>query len=276
MNPETFEELLRSLAKLVGLPVLWKGIDGLAMPGSPRDLGAHQNDFCLAVKSVRAGFRRCMEDDAVRCFDHLRRTGRPYLRKCHAGVVDLIVPGTSGCALEGCLFVGAGVDPGSSCPLSRLERPYRELPVIDRDRLMGAVPTLRLAADTIAQYRASMRAKALVTQTPDPTVAQALDYVTSNLDAKLDIDTVARACYTSRSRFTALFRQHTGQPFADYIQARRIEEAKALLGSTTRDLRTVAFQTGFSSQSYFCTVFRKRTGMTPRAYVRKIRGQRVP
>ena len=46
----------------------------------------------------------------------------------------------------------------------------------------------------------------------------------------------------------------------------KIEEAKRLLDMRSDSIGNISSRLGYSSQSYFCTVFRQVTGMTPGQY----------
>ena len=49
----------------------------------------------------------------------------------------------------------------------------------------------------------------------------------------------------------------------EYINERRVEEAKRLLLSTTKTVSEIACEVGFENISYFSTVFHKFTGLPP-------------
>ena len=51
--------------------------------------------------------------------------------------------------------------------------------------------------------------------------------------------------------------------FSDYLTQRRIGEAKELLKNTAMKMSDIAFEVGYSHQSYFGRKFRQFTGMTP-------------
>ena len=46
----------------------------------------------------------------------------------------------------------------------------------------------------------------------------------------------------------------------------RVERAKGLLASTAKPIAEIAADLRFAHQSHFTNVFKKLTGMTPRAY----------
>ena len=66
--------------------------------------------------------------------------------------------------------------------------------------------------------------------------------------------------------FLRTFRDATGLPPARYVQARRVESAKALLVDPAMPLAQVAYACGFASQSHFGAVFKAHTGATPGAW----------
>jgi AraC-like DNA-binding protein len=60
----------------------------------------------------------------------------------------------------------------------------------------------------------------------------------------------------------------------ELINRQKIEEAKRLLDSRPDSVGEVGTMLGYSSQSYFCTVFRRCTGMTPGQYIAGQKGIR--
>jgi AraC family transcriptional regulator len=63
-----------------------------------------------------------------------------------------------------------------------------------------------------------------------------------------------------------MFRQTTGESPHQFVLGRRIELAQQLLTETDASLAQVALQSGFASQSHLSSVFKRRLGLTPRAY----------
>jgi len=66
------------------------------------------------------------------------------------------------------------------------------------------------------------------------------------------------------------FRRHYRITIGEYLRQRRVQSAMELLSRKTLSLTDVALESGFSSHSHLCTVFKRVTGMTPgEARVRK-------
>ena len=68
------------------------------------------------------------------------------------------------------------------------------------------------------------------------------------------------------------FRQETGMSPHDWLLARRLERACALLAGTRRPIADIALETGFSDQSVLTRAMRGAMDTTPAAY-RKAAGE---
>ena len=70
---------------------------------------------------------------------------------------------------------------------------------------------------------------------------------------------------------------HAGEyvlaPLREYVEEQRIKKAIHLLMSTEYSLTQIAFACGYSSQSYFSYVFKRRMKKTPREYIRELYNQ---
>jgi AraC-like DNA-binding protein len=99
----------------------------------------------------------------------------------------------------------------------------------------------------------------------DP-IEQARHYIRTHLREALTIEKVARHACMSRSQFTKLFRQRTGQSFAQYLTECRLEEAGTLLRESSWSTRRVAEYVGLRSSSYFSQLFTRSMGLTPRQF----------
>lgn len=73
------------------------------------------------------------------------------------------------------------------------------------------------------------------------------------------------ACMSERT-FLRRFKAATGRVPAAYLQAVRIEAAKAMLEIEVAPVQTVSTQVGYEDVSFFRTLFKRATGMTPAEY----------
>lgn len=64
----------------------------------------------------------------------------------------------------------------------------------------------------------------------------------------------------------SIFRRETGQSLHGAILDARVLAAKQWLVEGDCSIDEIAYSSGFSSSSHFCTVFRQRTGLSPKSY----------
>ena len=63
-----------------------------------------------------------------------------------------------------------------------------------------------------------------------------------------------------------VFKKITGKNLHHAIFEERIRLSCKWLTQTTRSIEDIAFSTGFSSRSHFCTIFKEHTGVSPLKY----------
>ncbi len=94
-------------------------------------------------------------------------------------------------------------------------------------------------------------------------------YVRSNAAEILSNFDVGSALGYHPNYLTAVLRETSGKTLHDVILEEKIRLAKLWLSSTDETIENIAFEVGFSTRNYFCTVFKKLTGETPRNYRNK-------
>lgn len=78
----------------------------------------------------------------------------------------------------------------------------------------------------------------------------------------------AKAC-VSTGHFSRVFKQLTGMNVTDYINAKRLAQAKELLLSTDDTIESIALVCGFQGMRHFYQIFKRLTGVTPKTYRRQ-------
>ncbi len=102
------------------------------------------------------------------------------------------------------------------------------------------------------------------------TVEHTLTYINEHLTENLTLEKIAREMSFSPIYFHNTFKSTVGKTLRNYIEEERIKKASNLLITTNCSLTQIAYECGFSSQSYFSYVFKRRMKMTPREYVKEI------
>jgi two-component system response regulator YesN len=99
-----------------------------------------------------------------------------------------------------------------------------------------------------------------------PEIALAIQYIKKHLDTDLSQETVANKVELSPAYLGRIFKRDMGISMTDYITEQRIQLAKKHLVDGTYRNYELAEKIGFTSYSYFCTIFKKVTGQTPNEY----------
>ena len=95
---------------------------------------------------------------------------------------------------------------------------------------------------------------------------QTTDYIQSNLDRKLSLETMAAIVNMDKYYFATQFKKAMGISPYQYVIEQRVEKAKRLLHNQQQSLVKIASECGFASQSHFNKVFRQYVGTTPKSY----------
>jgi len=80
------------------------------------------------------------------------------------------------------------------------------------------------------------------------------------------IETIASECNVSATHFRRLFKEYAHTSPQQYRTELKIVYAKRMLAESDMSVSDIAEVLGFESDSYFCRVFKKQTGMTPSEY----------
>lgn len=98
---------------------------------------------------------------------------------------------------------------------------------------------------------------------------QALAFVEANLAFGISLTDVARHLGVTPRHVGRIFKAKRGVSVGAFIDRRRLEHAQQLLRERpSASIKDVAAQCGFRDVSYFCRVFRARTGTTPARFGR--------
>lgn len=96
---------------------------------------------------------------------------------------------------------------------------------------------------------------------------QVKQYIHAHIsDMDLSLSSVSQTVNMSPGYFSAFFIREAGIGFKEYVTAERIVLAKRLLQDSRESINAISERCGFLSPSYFISVFKSQTGMTPGAY----------
>ncbi len=96
--------------------------------------------------------------------------------------------------------------------------------------------------------------------------AKIIEFLEDSIDSAITLETLAQKADMPVPVFITAFRAAFHTTPYQYLLDRRFERAKFLLKNTARTITEVSAMAGFTTPSHFSTAFRRRVGVSPRAY----------
>lgn len=93
-----------------------------------------------------------------------------------------------------------------------------------------------------------------------------LNFIHAHYDENIQIEAIAKQAGMSSRYLRKYFAEVVGMSCIEYITILRINKAKELFWETNKNVTEVAMAVGYGSSQYFCRVFRKQVGLTPKEY----------
>ena len=91
-------------------------------------------------------------------------------------------------------------------------------------------------------------------------------YIVAHYFEPLSRDQIAAEFHLTPQYLAKLYSKKTGKFMMDFLREYRLEQARKLLSRGELSVSEVAMQTGFDNFSYFSTLFKKETGISPQQY----------
>lgn len=140
---------------------------------------------------------------------------------------------------------------------------------IQRAELMGDYAGLmRLNAQMVEDFTRRV-ADARCGGGDAPLIRAAREYILLHLDGPITTQDISGAVGMNRTYLCRRFQEEAGMTVNHYIAAVKMDEARRLLEVTKKTSAEIAEVLGYSSQSYFQSVFKKAVGVTPGEYRRR-------
>lgn len=138
------------------------------------------------------------------------------------------------------------------------EAPYFELKV------------LSAATDVVfllyREGRITLPEKNLLAGKGRATIAALVAWIEENYTEKCTLADLAAIAKMGEKYLCRFFRDYTGSTPVSYINRLRVERACLRLCEAEQTVTEVAFACGFNDASYFCKIFKRFKGMSPREY----------
>lgn len=97
-------------------------------------------------------------------------------------------------------------------------------------------------------------------------LAAVFDFIEAHYNQAINLNDVAQAAGYSSAYLTSLVQAETGRTVGQWITARRMAQARQLLGHTQTSIGRIAAAIGYADAGYFSRKFRQNHGVSPQKW----------
>lgn len=102
-------------------------------------------------------------------------------------------------------------------------------------------------------------------------ITKAVQFIDENYHEVLTLDKVCQISNLSKFHFVRKFKEIMGLSFKEYLNRKRVTQAKALMKDDNLNISEACYAVGFGDLSYFGRVFRKIEGRSPSEYKKSLK-----
>lgn len=268
-DAEQMGELMRAFYTLTGIRFVLFDADFREIIAYPEQSCA----FCRLMKGCPKTRRRCNYADR-RSFEKCRQQDQPVLYRCHAGLVEAVLPLHENEGIIGYLMFGqinAGEDKSGlyqrmadwsvryGFDVEALEACIGEITCKTDEQIAAAVKIMEAVTSYIIY-------KELIQPQQDVLLDKAKAYIEEHLAEDIRAEQISKALGIGRTRLYEIFKSELHTGVSAYLLRRRLHRGKKLLKTTDLSVAEIADRVGFTDYNYFSRVFKKTYGKSPKSY----------
>lgn len=246
------KKILSSLSVLMGITMSFLDPDRKTLCSCLKE-----NDFCSALQSDINNKNRCNCSDNLilnKCLESKQFESHI----CYAGLFDAAMPIIKDDVFAGMLIMGRLRLSGNSemPPLPKdMKAKYEALPEINNEQI---------AALEILLPNVLFESAIFIEN--DGVFNEIIEYLNENLQKTISIEHICKKFHISKNSLYAYFSKHYEKTVNEFITDLKIEKSKQLLLSTKDPIYLISENIGMTNHTYFCKLFKKKTGMTPNEF----------
>lgn len=263
---EKLEKAIRDFYRATGVKLAVLDLDFADIASLP-DV---ENAFCKIVKD-NGGNNRCYVSDC-KILEECSRTRLPQMHVCHAGLIDIALPILHNDKVVGYIIMG---QMRRDIPFemmeeqldwilkdkSQLKKAYSDMVIYDNRR----AESLASLAVMLASY---IMTEDMIKEEHNLLTEKITAYIRGHIHENISITDICRDVNISKNTLYRNFHNSLGASVNEYIINERINLAKHLLKESKEPVSRICEQVGITNSSYFCKLFKEKTGTTPLKYRR--------
>lgn len=109
----------------------------------------------------------------------------------------------------------------------------------------------------------------------NPLIKNIIEYINTHINKKITVSDIALHCNKHSSYISSEFRKYMGLTLHNYINKKKIDEAKHFLIFTDLSSAEISSNLGFSDQSHFIKIFKQIESITPVEFRKKYQSTKL-
>lgn len=101
-------------------------------------------------------------------------------------------------------------------------------------------------------------------------LSKVFEFSNRNFNKDITLESVALEVGLSSQYLSKVFKEKSGTNFIDYITKKRLEFAVELLKRGELNIKEISKMSGYEDSNYFCKIFKKDTGLSPKQFRAKV------
>jgi AraC-like DNA-binding protein len=257
-------EILKTVYQITGARISLHDLNFREIAAYPANI----HPFCKQVQKDAKGYYNCTCADTF-AFHKVREIGKPYTYKCHCGLFEAVAPIYNYGVLSGYFMMGQlrHNDPSEELMIQKQSDAFFK----DKDSVLEMIQTIpKTNNEQIESYfRILVIIAEYMTQTNRLSdsigdLAESVkSYIQRFYSSKISVDSMCEHFMCSRTTLMNVFRKKYGMTIGNYLTQYRLEKSREMLKKSSKSIKAVASECGFSDQNYFTKVFVKHYGVTP-------------
>lgn len=253
------------------------GIRSVLFDASRHELASYpleRQPFCACMRENPTAYTFCIESDR-RAFEACKKTKAVQIYKCHAGLVEAVVPMMEGDRVIGYMMFGqitSNKDRAAFCEeMVQVCARYgieADLGEAIRRIKYKSEKQIRAASKIMEACTEYVRLREIVKPTGKELIDGISHFIETHIEEDLTVDRICLEFQISRTRLYEAIRPYIKGGVAAFVRQKRLAYAKKLILSTDLSITEIADASGFSDYNYFLRLFKKEYGISSK----KMRG----
>lgn len=230
--------------------------------------GAGSCEYCASIAGFKETGHFCNKSNNA-LLEQCKRTKQTQKHICRAGLLDIVIPLLHLGEIVGYLMMGQ-IKQNPTFPENlsvygshseMLKSQYDRLPLFDEEKINSVINIGTMLTEYIMLEN-------MVHSQPSRSYAVIESYVDEHISERISMSSLARETHISVSGIYKCIRASHGCTPGEFICAKRLKKAAALLLESELPISEIADMAGFSDAAHFSKNFKKSYGVSPLKYRR--------